>query len=91
MLAAAVWLPRPQLQRAATGGLSRPAQCPSLAARAQPVLPQWQPPMRAAGLDGCSSELGVLKRSRATTTNARMAPRALLLELAELVKLVSRE
>lgn len=47
--------------------------------------------MRAAGLDGCSSELGVLKRSRATTTNARMAPRALLLELAELVKLVSRE
>jgi hypothetical protein len=40
------------------------------------------------GLDGCSSELGVLKKSRATTTNARMAPRALLLELAEPVKLV---
>ena len=48
------------------------------------------PATRCAGLDGCSSELGVLKRSRATPASARMAPAALLLELAEPVKLVRR-
>lgn len=48
------------------------------------------PPCRlcGAGLDGCSAELGVLKRSRATTSSTRMAPSVLLLELAEAVKLV---
>lgn len=88
MLAAATLLQWPQLQKAAAGGLSRPALCACHSVLAQPTSSLL--PTCAAGLDGCSSELGVLKRSRATTTNARMAPRALLLELAELVKLVSR-
>ncbi len=54
-----------------------------------PCLTNLPPSATCTGLDGCSAELGVLKKSRATTTNARMAPRALLLELAESVKLVS--
>lgn len=41
-----------------------------------------------AGLDGCSHELGVLKRSRGTATTTRMAPQAALLELAAPVTLV---
>ncbi|KAL4436546.1 hypothetical protein ABPG75_003685 [Micractinium tetrahymenae] len=46
------------------------------------------PPGAVDGTDGCSSELGVLKKSHATSSNSLMAPRALLLELAEPVKLV---